>query len=145
MRREERSRSPVSVHEWVAALPDISKDTETEDNRTEERDNDIAEDDNLTLGAEGDSLLVSVFSSDFVLQPEDITLQLQPQLQSRMLASSSSIKTTTRLAGRGGLSSTQTPPPLSKVMSPSPGQMRGRGGEGGPNYNSIISLRSKYE
>ena len=62
MRREERSRSPVSVHEWVAALPDISKDTETEDNRTEERDNDIAEDDNLTLGAEGESLLVSVFS-----------------------------------------------------------------------------------
>ena len=124
MRREERSRSPVSVHEWVAALPDISKDTETEDSRAEERDNDIAEDDNLTLGAEGDSLLVSVFSLDFVFQPEDITLQLQ--LQSRMLASSSSIKTTTRLAGLGGLSSTQTPPPLSKVMSPSPGQIRGR-------------------
>jgi len=52
MRREERSRSPVSVQEWVAALPDISKDTESEESRAEERDNDIAEDDNLTLGAE---------------------------------------------------------------------------------------------
>jgi len=52
VRREERSRSPVSVHEWVAALPDISKDTEAEYSRPEERDNDIAEDDNLTLGAE---------------------------------------------------------------------------------------------
>jgi len=51
IRRQERSRSPVSVHEWVAALPDISKDTESEE-RPEERDNDIAEDDNLTLGAE---------------------------------------------------------------------------------------------
>ena len=63
VRREERSRSPVSVHEWVAALPDISKDTEAEDSRAEERDNDIAEDDNLRLGAEGESLLVFVFSS----------------------------------------------------------------------------------
>ena len=56
IRRQERSRSPVSVHEWVAALPDISKDAESEE-RPEERDNDIAEDDNLTLGAEGDSML----------------------------------------------------------------------------------------
>ena len=56
MRRQERSRSPVSVHEWVAALPDIDKDAESEE-RTEERDSDIAEDDNLTLGAEGESLL----------------------------------------------------------------------------------------
>ena len=53
VRRQDRSRSPVSVHEWVAALPDITRDTESEE-RTEERDNDIAEDDNLTLGAEGD-------------------------------------------------------------------------------------------
>ena len=56
MRRQERSRSPVSVHEWVAALPDIDKDAESEE-RTEERDSDIAEDDNLTLGAEGESVL----------------------------------------------------------------------------------------
>ena len=48
----------MSVHEWVAALPDISKDTESEE-RPEERDNDIAEDDNLTLGAEGEDLLGS--------------------------------------------------------------------------------------
>ena len=50
----------MSVHEWVAALPDISKDTEAEDSRPEERDHDIAEDDNLTLGAEGESLLAGV-------------------------------------------------------------------------------------
>ena len=35
----------MSVHEWVAALPDIDKDAESEE-RTEERDSDIAEDDN---------------------------------------------------------------------------------------------------
>merc|ERR1712045_266553 len=51
MRKEERSRSPVSVHQWVAALPDITKDTESEE-RGEERDQDIDDDDNLTLGAE---------------------------------------------------------------------------------------------
>ena len=59
MRKEERSRSPVSVHQWVAALPDITKDTESEE-RGEEREQDVDDDDNLTLGAEGESQLESL-------------------------------------------------------------------------------------
>ena len=81
MRKEERSRSPVSVHQWVAALPDITKDTESEE-RGEERDQDVDDDDNLTLGAEGESLLGSLLSSSYYLQPEDITVE-----ELRMLAS----------------------------------------------------------
>ena len=53
LRREERSRSPVSVQEWVAALPEPQ---EKSDDREAEAEAEAApdEDDNLTLGAEGE-------------------------------------------------------------------------------------------
>ena len=52
LRREERSRSPVSVQEWVAALPEPQE--KSEDREAEaDTETDVEEDDNLTLGAEG--------------------------------------------------------------------------------------------
>ena len=46
-----RSKSPVTVQEWVAALPDSSEDRIEEDEYVEEVP--AEEKDNLTLGAEG--------------------------------------------------------------------------------------------
>ena len=62
LRREERSRSPVSVQEWVAALPETGGegDHHTEEAGHQEADGDG--DDNLTLGAEG-KYRISVSSS----------------------------------------------------------------------------------
>ena len=56
LRREERSRSPVSVQEWVASLPE-NNNIDGREPRTEdgiETEADIDGDDNLTLGAEGE-------------------------------------------------------------------------------------------
>ena len=47
-----RSKSPVTVQDWVAALPDDDKDRDEEEiNSMEESNTD--DNDNLTLGAEG--------------------------------------------------------------------------------------------
>ena len=47
-----RSKSPVTVQDWVAALPDDDKDRDEEEvNYIEESNTD--DNDNLTLGAEG--------------------------------------------------------------------------------------------
>ena len=56
LRREERSRSPVSVQEWVASLPE-NNNIDAREPRTEDgikTEADIDGDDNLTLGAEGE-------------------------------------------------------------------------------------------
>ena len=47
-----RSKSPVTVQEWVAALPDSSEDRIEEDKYVGE-EVPVEEKDNLTLGAEG--------------------------------------------------------------------------------------------
>ena len=47
-----RSKSPVTVQDWVAALPDDNKDGDEEENKSMEESN-ADDNDNLTLGAEG--------------------------------------------------------------------------------------------
>ena len=48
-----RSRSPVTVQEWVAALPDHAEEDRENDSTSDESE-DAQENDTLTLGAEGD-------------------------------------------------------------------------------------------
>ena len=50
--QQTRSKSPVTVQDWVAALPDDGQERVEEDKHGEEVT--AEENDNLTLGAEGD-------------------------------------------------------------------------------------------
>ena len=49
--RDTRSKSPVTVQEWVAAL--VSEDRVEEDREDDVKEETLEENDNLTLGAEG--------------------------------------------------------------------------------------------
>ena len=54
---ETRSKSPVTVQDWIAALPDDGQDRVEEDKQGEEVT--AEENDNLSLGAEGAGSLVT--------------------------------------------------------------------------------------
>ena len=54
---ETRSKSPVTVQDWIAALPDDGQERVEEDKQDEEVT--AQENDNLSLGAEGAATLVT--------------------------------------------------------------------------------------
>ena len=62
-----RSKSPVSVQDWVAALPDDGQDRVEEDKHREEVT--AEENDNLSLGAEGFVGLVNILVYPLLFQP----------------------------------------------------------------------------
>ena len=79
-----RSRSPVTVQEWVAALPDHAEEDREKDSTSDESE-DEEETDTFTLGAEGDKPKVLstnlIFPSSSWLYPAKKCCQTAPSQQ----------------------------------------------------------------